>query len=76
MLTFQVDGTDVVEVNFDAEGRDQLLRILTRLVPGDHEHLFTPSWGAGPLTEDFPNPDLSPVHKLSFQWIDDPVPVT
>lgn len=75
MLTFEVDGGDAVEVNFDAAGRDELLRILTRLVPGDHEHLLTPSWGGGPLTEDFPNPDLSPVHKVTFQWIDDPEPV-
>lgn len=47
MLTFEVDGGDAVEVNFDAAGRDELLRILTRLVPGDHEHLLTPSWGEG-----------------------------
>jgi hypothetical protein len=71
MLTFEVDGGDVIEVNFDAAGRDDLLRVLTKLVPGDHDHLMTPSWGGDTLTEDFPNPDLSSVHKVTFQWVDE-----
>ena len=71
MLTFEVDEGDVIEVNFDAKGREELIRVLTRLVPGDHEHLMTPSWGGDTLTEDFPNSDLTPVHQVNLQWIDE-----
>jgi hypothetical protein len=74
MLTFEVDGGDVIEVNFDAEGRDELIRVLTRLVPGDHEHLMTPGWGGDTLTEGFPNAEISRVHKVTFQWVDEPLP--
>jgi hypothetical protein len=69
MLTFEC-GEGIVEVNLDASGLEDLLRVLERLRPGDHEHLFTPSWGGYPLTEDFANGDLVPVHQVTIQLID------
>lgn len=75
MLTFEVDPAGEVEVNFDAAGREQLLFVLQRIALGDHDHLFTPSWGGDQmpehvtLSEQFPNPDLVPVHKVTFQFI-------
>lgn len=71
MLTFETDAAGSVEVNFDAEGRADLLAIIQRVQgPGDHEHVFTPAWGGDDLTEHFPNPDLAPIHKVTFQWVD------
>ena len=44
---------DVVEVYFDNDGLDLLLRKLNQLrVNGGHEHFMTPSWAGAELTED------------------------
>jgi hypothetical protein len=59
----------VVELNLDDVGRRTLIEILARLEPGDHEHLFSESWGGHGLTEEFPNRDLTPVHKLTIQLV-------
>jgi hypothetical protein len=71
MLTFEYEPDNVLEVTLDAEGLQDLLLALSRLRPGDHEHLFTPAWGAYPLTEDFPNPDLTPIHKVTLTLVSD-----
>lgn len=70
MLTFETDADGVLEVNFDAAGRDELVAIIQRVRPGDHEHVATPAWGGDSLTETFLNPDLTPIHQITFQWID------
>lgn len=70
MLTFEYDEPGSLEVTFDAAGRDDLLRMIQHLVPGDHEHLSTPSWGGHQLTEAFPNPDLTPIHQATFAWVE------
>jgi hypothetical protein len=54
MLTFEYEPDGVLEINVDAQGVRDLVDILARLQPGDHEHLSTASWGGYPLTEDFP----------------------
>jgi len=69
MLTFEYEPDNVLEVTLDAEGLADLLLALSRLKPGDHEHLFTPAWGAYPLTEDFPNRDLVPIHKVTVSFV-------
>jgi hypothetical protein len=65
-------GDGLVEVNVDAEGIAELISVLRRLAPGDHDHLFTGSWGGWQLTEEFPNTDLAPVHKLTIQFVEPP----
>ena len=69
MLTFEYEPDNMLEVTLDAEGLEDLLRALSRLTPGDHEHLMTPAWGAYPLTGDFPNPDLIPIHKVTVTFV-------
>lgn len=69
MLTFETDAQGVLEVTFDAAGRDELLAIIQRVRPGDHAHVATPAWGGDALTEDFPNADLAPIHQVTLQWI-------
>lgn len=71
MLTVEYEPDNVVEINLDREGLQELLAILHRLTPGDHEHLMTPSWGGYPLSEEFPNGDLVPVHKVTIQWLEE-----
>lgn len=70
MLTIEYDPENVLEVSLDASGRDELVRVLTALQAGDHEHLFTPAWGGFPLTEDFQHPDLVPIHQVTIQMVD------
>jgi hypothetical protein len=71
MLTFEYGPDNVVEINLDATGLRDLIDVLSRLTPGDHEHLSTPSWGGHTLTEHFPNPDLVPVHQVTIQLSED-----
>jgi hypothetical protein len=68
MLTFEYGPDNCVEIGVDAQGIQDLLEILQRLSPGDHEHLLTESWGGYPLSEEFPNADLVPIHKVTIQW--------
>jgi len=70
MLTIQYEPDGVVEVTVDRAGLEELMGVLRRLSPGDHEHLLTSSWGGYPLTEEFPRPTLIPVHKLTISWDD------
>lgn len=78
MLTLEVDRPGALEVHFDAAGRDQLLMLLQRLDIGDHEHLFTPSWGGDQvpehlsLSEAFANPESDPIHLVSLRFVDGP----
>lgn len=73
VLTVEYRPENVVEIKLDADGRVELIAILEKLTPGDHEHLMTPSWGGYPdqLTEEFPNSDLVSVHKVTIQWVDE-----
>lgn len=71
MLTFEYEPDHMLEVTLDAEGMEDLLLALSRLTPGDHDHLFTPDWGTHPLTNDFPNPDLVPIHKVTISFVGD-----
>jgi hypothetical protein len=52
LLTVESVEDSVVEIHLDAEGRDLLVKALSRLKQGDHDHLMTPSWGGDVLTED------------------------
>lgn len=54
MLRFEYNIQDTsVEIFMDAEGRDLLISRLQKLrVPGDHDHLMTPSWSGWELSED------------------------
>lgn len=70
MLTIEYEPDGVLEINVDAQGVEDLMYILRQLEPGDHEHLMTESWGGHPLTEEFPNPDLVPIHKVTIQYAD------
>ena len=69
MLTFEYEPDSVLEVTFDADGLRELLDMLGKLTAGDHEHLFTEPWGGYQLSEDFPNPDLIPVHKVTLNFV-------
>ena len=55
LLTFEIDSTaNTVEVHFNAEGAADLIKILERLRASPtnaHDHLKTPAWGGGELTE-------------------------
>ena len=66
-LTFEYDLEGGLEVTCDQEGRDYLIAVLARIASGDHEHLSTPAWGGDQLTDDFPNPDLAPIHQVTIQ---------
>lgn len=70
-LTFEYGPANVLEITLDPDGLEELKEVLARLTVGDHEHLFTPSWGGYPLTEDFPNPDLEPIHQVTIS-LDEP----
>lgn len=73
-LTFEVDPDGALEVTFDEAGRQQLLSLLERMPPGEHDHLWTPSWGGDQvpellsLSEEFSNPELTPIHKVSLRF--------
>ena len=71
MLTFEYDADSILEITFDADGLKDLMDILSKLQQGDHDHLSTHSWGGYPLTEDFPNPDLTPIHQVTVQYVGD-----
>lgn len=68
MLTFEYGPDNCVEITVDDRGAKDLVSILERLTPGDHEHLLTEAWGGFPLTENFPNSDFVPVHKVTIHW--------
>ena len=52
MITFEDTGETMLEIFMDAEGRDYLIAILTKLrVAPDHQHLMTESWGAGEVDQ-------------------------
>jgi hypothetical protein len=70
MLTFECDPQGALEITVDADGLAEFLSILGRLEPGDHDHLSTPSWGAYPLTEEFPNDWPIPVHQVTIRHVD------
>jgi len=71
MLTVEYQPDNVIEIMLDDEGMTILMERLASLVPGDHVHLFTPAWGGEELTEDFPRPELIPVHQVTIQMIDE-----
>ncbi len=52
MLSFEYDAkSGVLEIFFDTEGKDQLLRSIEGIVkPGDHDHLMTPAWSGHELS--------------------------
>ena len=70
MLTFECDPQGAVEITVDADGLAELISILDRLEPGDHDHLSTSSWGGYPLTEEFPNGWPIPVHQVTVRHVD------
>ena len=70
MLTFEYEQDNVVEIFMDADGRDDLVRLLTSLTGGDHEHLLTASWGGSGLSEDFHGDELVPVHSVTISMIE------
>jgi len=53
MLSFELKGSDELEVFCDAEGLDSLIAQLQLLKGGktDHIHLMPPSWGGDHLTD-------------------------
>ncbi len=70
MLTFECDPQGALEISVDVDGLAEFLAILGGLEPGDHDHLFTPSWGADLLTEEFPNDWPIPVHQVTIRHVD------
>jgi hypothetical protein len=66
-LTFEYDREGALEVTCDQDGRNYLITLLGRIASGDHEHLSTPAWGGDQLSEEFPNPDLAPIHQVTIQ---------
>lgn len=68
MLTIEYDAPGVLEVTVDAQGVEELMHILRKIEPGDHEHLLTASWGGYPLTEEFPHLGLEPIHKVTIEY--------
>ena len=74
-LTFGALTKDrVIEVNFDAQGREVLLEAIRRIAAGDHEHAMTPSWGGRHLTENSPNQDLIPIDQVNFHFFEEVPP--
>jgi len=71
LLTIEYQPDNSIEITVDADGLATLLAHLTSLVPGDHVHLLTPSWGGEELTEVFPRPELEPIHKVTIQLVDE-----
>ncbi len=55
ILTFEVpQGGSQVEIHGNEEGLQELCRIIQRLLKAhgnEHEHLFTPEWGGGELSQ-------------------------
>jgi hypothetical protein len=52
-LSFELTKEGTLEVFFDVEGRNLLIRSLQRMQePGDHDHLMTPAWGSHELSEE------------------------
>ena len=51
-LSFEITADNTIEIFFDSEGRDLLVRSLQKIKrPGDHDHLMTPSWSGHELSE-------------------------
>jgi hypothetical protein len=69
MFTVEYGPDNVVEITVDATGLNDLMAILRHLTPGDHDHLLTPAWGGDTLTEDYPHPNLAPVHQVTIEYL-------
>ena len=73
MLTFEYEeehGT--LEIVCDEEGRDLLRRYIDWLkLPGDHEHLMTPSWSGSELTEELQStaPGRKLIHMVTIHLV-------
>lgn len=61
---------DRVEIHFDAEGRDTLVRAIVNLRSRDHAHLKTPSWAGSELTEEPQGTDGTLINHLRLQLWD------
>jgi hypothetical protein len=57
-----------VEIHFDDEGRELLLKSISRLKPGDHDHLKTPAWAGTELTEEKQGPANALVNHLALRF--------
>jgi hypothetical protein len=64
LLTVESAEDSVVEIHLDSEGRDLLVKALSRLKQGDHDHLMTPSRGGDVLTEEKMNVESMLVNHL------------
>lgn len=71
MLMFEYEPDAVLEITADVVGLQELQAILSRLEADDHEHLMTEAWGGHGLTEDFPNPNLVPIHQVTIDRVGD-----
>lgn len=71
MLTFEYEADGVLEITADEVGLRELQAILGRLEADDHAHLMTEAWGGHGLTDDFPNPDLVPIHRVTISRVGD-----
>lgn len=68
MLTFEYDEkTKTIEIFIDNIGRDRLIGILKKInIPGDHDHLMTPSWSGDELSEDLNNNKNIVIHMVTI----------
>ena len=68
MLSFQVlDPDGIVNISFDREGRDYLIRILEGLkCPGNHDHLMSEEWGGNELDIIEVGPQCKTVHMVNI----------
>ena len=65
-LSFELTKDCTLEIFFDVEGRDMLIRSLQKLKQaGDHDHLMTPAWGSHELSES-PHEDNRLIHMVTL----------
>jgi hypothetical protein len=55
-----------LEVTVDGEGIDYLVRILTSIQNGGHEHLASPSWAGSELAETPMYKNSTVIHQVTF----------
>jgi hypothetical protein len=71
LLTFELGRSgDELEIHCDRRGLAELIRILSELAQSEgraHDHLMTPAWGGGELSEELQGETDRLLHKVTVR---------
>lgn len=74
LLTFELGRSgDELEIHCDRRGLAELIRILSEIARSEgraHDHLMTPAWGGGELSEELQGETGRLLHKVTVRLWD------